>query len=72
MDYRIFAPIHKRDYEGKVYDLNATFKTEFVPYPYSVHDDVLDACSRVYDMDPAAPVIVTTEDLLPTIYADGV
>ena len=72
MDYRIFAPIHKRDYEGKVYDLNAVFKTEFVPYPYSVHDDVLDACSRVYDMEPSAPTLITAQDLIPTIYADGV
>lgn len=70
--HQLLMPTRRKDYEGNLYSLNEVFQTEFLVYPYSVHDDLLDAISRIYDMEPMAPMILSTEDLMPTIYADGV
>lgn len=70
--YQLLTPTRRKDYEGNLYSLNEVLQTEFLVYPYSVHDDLLGAISRIYDMDPMAPMIISTEDLVPTIYADGV
>ena len=70
--WRVFAPTRRPDYEAKIYSLNKVLITEYLTYPFSVHDDVLDACSRVYDIDAAAPIIVKAEHLDPFIYDDGI
>ena len=70
--WRVFDPTRRPDHEGKLYSLNKTFITEYLTYPFSVHDDVLDATSRIYDIDAAAPVIVDNSALLPLIYEDGI
>lgn len=70
--WRIFAPTRRPDYTGKMYSLNKSLITEYLTYPFSVHDDVLDACSRIYDIDATAPVVIDREALLPAIYEDGV
>jgi hypothetical protein len=70
--WRIFAPTRRPDYQGKMYSLNKMLITEYLTYPFSVHDDVLDACSRIYDIDAAAPIIVNQSALEPIVYEDGV
>ena len=70
--HRILVPTRRKDYEGRLYTLGDVFRTEFLVYPFSPHDDLLDAASRIYDMDPAAPVIVDQRELEPEVYADGV
>lgn len=70
--WRIFAPTRRADYEGKVYSLNKQFITEYLTYPFSVHDDLLDAASRIFDIDAAAPVIIDRSRLEPDVYEDGV
>lgn len=70
--WRIFAPTRRQDYQGKAYSLNKSLITEFLTYPFAVHDDLLDACSRLYDIDATAPVVIDNAALLPAIYEDGV
>lgn len=54
--YRIVSPIKRRDEDGKLYDLTRAFIEEARLHPFAVHDDLLDACSRVYDLTPIPPV----------------
>lgn len=70
--WRVFTPTRRQDYQGKVYSLNKALITEYLTYPFSVHDDLLDACSRIYDIDVRAPVLIDNAALLPAIYEDGV
>lgn len=56
--YRILQPVKRKDHEGNLYSLNKQFLDEFLFFPFAVHDDLIDACSRIYDMDYQAPVII--------------
>ena len=67
--WRIWTPVKRRDHEGNVYALNKEFLTEYLAAPFSVHDDLLDAGSRIFDIDAAAPIIVDQSALVPA-YAD--
>lgn len=69
--YRIFTPARHKDQDGNVYSLNKMLLDEYLVYPYSAHDDLLDGMSRVYDMDPAPPVIVEQGSLEPECFVDG-
>ena len=45
-----------RDAEGKDVDLVKAFITEeFIHWPVSAHDDMLDCLSRIDDMEPVYP-----------------
>jgi len=68
--YRILSPVKRRDHEGNVYLLNKGFLDEYLVYPYAVHDDLLDATSRIYDMDPQPPVIIDESLLEPEAFDD--
>jgi phage terminase large subunit-like protein len=70
-DYRIMHPTFRADETGTRYSINARMLEEFLVYPFSKHDDYLDAMSRVYDMDPAPPVLIDERALSPETYADG-
>ena len=69
--YRLAKPI-KRKAEGHVYDLTRVFLEEARLHPFGSHEDLLDAFSRLYDMDPVPPVMVEREQLEPPVYIDGV
>jgi phage terminase large subunit-like protein len=56
--YRVLVPAKRKDHEGNLYSLNKQFLDEFLFFPFAVHDDLIDACSRVYDMEYQAPVII--------------
>ena len=70
--FRIIQPVRRRDHEGNVYSLNKRLLEEFLVYPFSAHDDFLDAMSRIYDMDPVPPILVNESELEPEIFEDGV
>ncbi len=64
--------VKRRDHEGNIYSLNAMYLKEYMVYPFSAHDDVLDASSRIYDMEMSPPVIVNQADLQPEAFEDGI
>lgn len=70
--YRVFSPVKRYDEIKNIYALNKTLLDEYLVYPFSVHDDFLDACSRIYDIDAVPPIVIDESTLVPTIYDDGV
>lgn len=56
--YRIMQPIIRTDEQGNKYDVFRKFIDEFIMFPFSQHDDFIDAMSRIQDMDVLAPIVV--------------
>jgi hypothetical protein len=55
--HRIPTPIKRFDEQKVVYDLARVFMDELVRHPFAAHDDLIDVCSRIYDMDPQPPFL---------------
>lgn len=53
--FRIIEPIRRLDEDGNIYDLTRVFFEEFLFFPFSPRDDLIDAMSRIYDMDATPP-----------------
>lgn len=70
--YRIFNPVKRTDENKGIYSLNKTLIDEFLVYPFSAHDDMLDCCSRIYDIDATPPILIAEDELEPECFADGV
>lgn len=70
--YRIFTPTRRRDHERNVYSLNKQFLETYLLYPFVGHEDLLDAVSRLYDIEPVPPIIIDERALEPEVFADGV
>ena len=68
--FRIFRPVLRRDHEGHVYSLNKGFLEEYLFFPFSAKKDLIDAASRIYDMEPVPPVIVDESVLEPEKFND--
>jgi hypothetical protein len=56
--YRIVVPIKRVDEQGNAYDLTRMFLEEMRLHPFAPHDDILDSASRIYDLEPKAPVAI--------------
>lgn len=69
--FRIFKPVNRRDHEGNVYSLNKGFLEEYLTYPFSAKKDLIDATSRLYDMEPVSPILIDERVLEPEQFADG-
>lgn len=69
--FRIFQPVSKRDHEGHIYRLNAGFLEEYLTYPFSSKKDLIDAVSRLFDMEPVPALLVDESALEPALYEDG-
>lgn len=69
--HRIVTAIKRRDERGDMYDLTRSFIEEMRLHPFAPHDDLIDAVSRVYDMEPTAPVMYETLSADPRAYPDS-
>jgi hypothetical protein len=69
--YRVFRPVTCKDEDGNLYSLNKGFLDEFLFFPFSAKKDLIDAVSRIFDMDPVAPIVIDERVLEPEVFADG-
>jgi phage terminase large subunit-like protein len=69
--FRIFKPVVRFDHERNVYSLNKGFLDEFLTFPFSAKKDLIDAASRIYDMDPVPPILIDERSLEPEVFTDG-
>ena len=53
--YRIAQPIKRKDDGGGIYDLSADLRMQVHFFPFGGAKDLVDAVSRIYDMEPRAP-----------------
>lgn len=68
---RVAKPISKVDSDGNLYDLSRHFIEQQMLYPFAPLKDLIDAASRIYDMDPRPPVLIDEKDTLPEVFEDG-
>ena len=68
--FRIFKPVRAKDHEGNVYSLNKGFLDEYLTYPISAKKDLIDAASRLYDLEPVPPVLIDESILEPETFVD--
>lgn len=59
----VARPLKAVDSEGKLYDLTVHFFEEFCFFPFGRWRDLIDAVSRIYDMEPTGPVVYRAEQL---------
>ena len=68
---RICKPVVQKDSEGNLYDLTRNFIEQQMMYPFAPLKDLIDAASRIYDMNPTPPILVEDKELYPEVFADG-
>lgn len=68
--YRCAKQIRRKDNEGNIYDLVTDFIHEYTLFPFGGKRDLIDAASRIYDMDAVAPMIISESELEPECFAD--
>jgi len=69
--YRILTALKRLDENGDAYDLTRMFLEEMRLHPFAPHDDILDAASRVYDLEPKSPVQLEAMSTEPTAHPDS-
>jgi len=60
----------RRDENNNIYTVVGRLLEEYPVYPFSAHDDGLDAIARIFDIDCCAPVIIDRQSLEPETYVD--
>lgn len=67
-EYRISRPIKRVDENDDLYEVWERFKDELGFFPYGSKKDLIDATSRIYDMEPTAPATHDDGDMEPEYY----
>lgn len=67
----ICKAIKRYDENGKVYDVADKFIEEYLYFPFGEYKDMVDATSRIYDMEALPAQIIDTKDGEPTQYFDS-
>src|SRR5882757_11510076 len=68
--HRIVRPIKRRNEDGSAYDLAREWMNEALFYPFAPKRDLIDASSRIYDMNATAPVQNEGRAAEPRSYVD--
>jgi hypothetical protein len=55
MKHRIVTALKRRDENGDIYDLTRIFIEEAIRHPFAAQDDLIDAASRIYDINSCPP-----------------
>lgn len=63
--------IKRVDEEKHIYDLTWKFIEEYQFFPFGRYKDLIDATSRIYDMDVTAPEIIARQSSEPNVYHDS-
>jgi hypothetical protein len=65
--YRIVTALKRRDENQDVYDVTRAFIDEAIRHPFATHDDLIDAASRIYDVEggPLPPVAFEAQSVEP-------
>lgn len=67
-DYLVAKPIKHKNEDGRMYDLvEYLLKNEYIFFPHTTAKDLLDAMSRIYDMEAVPPIIYNEADTLPAV-----
>ena len=66
-EHRAVTALRRHDEDGRIYDMTRAFIEELLLHPFGAYKDLIDATSRVYDLDPHAPAMLegraTTEPI---------
>ena len=55
-EHRVVTALRRRDEDGRIYDVTRAFIEELLLHPFGAYKDMIDATSRVYDLDPHVPI----------------
>jgi hypothetical protein len=68
--YRVCKAINRVDSDGNLYDVSRHAIEQIMFYPFAPLKDLIDAISRIYDMEPKPPELVDDKDLEPEAFND--
>ncbi len=68
--YRVLEPIRRIDETGSPYDLFRVFAEEFIYFPFSPKRDLVDATSRIEDMQATPPMMHEAIPVETAVYSD--
>ena len=63
--YRLSQRIRRKDSDGNLYDVSEQMKLQIHYFPFGGLKDLVDAASRIYDLEAVPPVYVEQASLEP-------
>ena len=70
-EFLLAKPIKQRNQDGMIYDIvDHLVNNELLFFPATTLKDMLDAMSRIYDMQVEPPMVYSEADLLPEVPDD--